>query len=125
MSLIGRALIHTARYLAGLDDAATQTSQAEREAIARFASGRRRAVELGVFEGATTALIAKEIASDGTLFAVDPFFTGRLGICWGKLIAEREVRRGRVSRKVTFVRSLSHEAAMQLPEDSFDFIFID
>src|SRR4051794_27163850 len=125
MGSTGQAVVHTARYLLGLDRAATQTSSAERETIARFARGRRQALEIGVFEGATTALIAKEIAGDGTLFAVDPFFAGRLGICWGKIIAEREVNRVGVGRKVVFVRSLSHDAAAQIENDSFDFIFLD
>jgi predicted O-methyltransferase YrrM len=125
MGLTGQAALHTARYLLGLDRAATQTSAAERETIARFARGRRQALEIGVFEGATTALIAKEIATDGTLFGVDPFFAGRLGICWGKIIAEREVNRAGVGRKVVLVRSLSHDAAVQIANDSFDFMFLD
>ena len=124
MGLIGQAVLHTARYLLGLDTAATQTSPREREAIARFARGRRQALEIGVFEGATTALIAKEIAPDATLFAVDPFFPGRLGICWGKMIAEREVSRTAGARKVVFLRCLSHDAVSQIAND-FDFIFLD
>src|SRR2546421_10565039 len=125
MALTGKALIHIGRYWLGLDRAETQTSPAERETIARFARDRRRALEIGGFEGATTVLIAKQLAPDGILFAVDPFFPGRLGICWSKFIAKREVSRSGVARKVTFIRSLSHDAAGQLAEDFFDFIFVD
>lgn len=125
MGLSGKALIHTGRYFLGLDRAETQTSATERETIARFARDRRRALEIGVFEGATTTLIAKQLAADGMLFAVDPFFPGRLGICWSQFIAKREVRRSGVARKVTFLRSLSHDAAGQLAENFFDFIFLD
>jgi predicted O-methyltransferase YrrM len=123
--MTGRALIHASRYWLRLDRAATQTSLAERETVARFAQGRRRALEIGVFEGATTALIAQALAPDGKLFAVDPFFPGRMGICWSKFIARREVRRAGIVSKVIFVRSLSHDAAAQLKERAFDFIFID
>jgi predicted O-methyltransferase YrrM len=123
--MTGKALIHAVRYFLGLDDAATQTSAAERAAIARFAAGRRTALEIGVFEGVTTALIAKQLTPDGTLFGVDPFFPGRLGICWSKLIAQREVGRAGVAPKVRFVRALSHEAASKMAENRFDLIFID
>lgn len=123
--MTGKALTHAVRYFLGLDDAATQTSAAERAAIARFAQGRRSALEIGVFEGVTTALIAKQLAPNGTLFAVDPFFPGRLGICWSRYIAQREVRRAGVAPKVNFIRSLSHEAASRLTENGFGLIFID
>lgn len=123
--MTGKALIHAARYFLGLEAAATQTSGTERAAIARFAAGRRTALEIGVFEGVTTVLIAKQLTPDGTLFGVDPFFPGRLGICWSKLIAQREVARAGVASKINFIRSLSHEAATRLTENGFDLIFID
>lgn len=123
--MTGQVLIHAARHFLRLDEAATQTSAAERAAIARFAHGRRTALEIGVFEGFTTALIAKQLAPEGKLFAVDPFFSGRLGICWSRFIAQRQVGRAGVAGKVIFVRALSHEAANQIPENSFDLIFID
>jgi len=123
--MTGKAFSHAVRHLFGLDDAVTQTSAAERATIAEFARGRKTAVEIGVFEGFTTALIAKHLAPHGKLFAVDPFFPGRLGICWSRFIAEREVRRTGVASKVNFIRSLSHDAASQITESSFDFIFID
>jgi predicted O-methyltransferase YrrM len=121
----GKAIIHAARYLLGLERAASQTSSAEQETIARFARGRRRALEIGVFEGATTALIAEQLAPDGNLFGVDPFFTGRLGICWSKIIAQREIARAEVGPKVTLISALSHNAAGQIAEDFFDFVFMD
>jgi predicted O-methyltransferase YrrM len=121
----GKAVIHATRYLFGLDPAATQTSPAERETIARFARGRQKALEIGVFEGATTALIAKQLAPDGNLFGIDPFFAGRLGICWSRVIAQREIARSGVGHKVTLIPMLSHEAASRISEDLFDFVFID
>jgi len=125
MSSTGKTILHTARYFLGIDPAATQTSQAERETISRFARDRRTALEIGMFEGASTAIIAKSMAPGGKLYAVDPFFPGRLGICWSKLIAQREIGRAGVAGKVTFVRLLSHDAVERIPEKCFDFIFID
>jgi predicted O-methyltransferase YrrM len=125
MSSTGKTIVHTIRYLIRLDAAATQTSPPEREMLSRFACGRRRAVEIGVFEGATTALIAKNMAPDGKLYAVDPFFSGRLGICWGKVIAKREIKRSGVGDRISLVEALSHDAAAIITENDFDFIFID
>jgi predicted O-methyltransferase YrrM len=104
--------------------AATQTSKAEQETIAKFAANRCRAAEIGVFEGINTRIIAENILSDGRLFAIDPFFRGRLGICWSEIIARREVERSGHRSKVQFVRKLSHDAVQDI-EGQFDFVFLD
>src|SRR5438477_652847 len=44
---IGRSAQHALRYFLGLDQAETQTTAAERQCLARYASGRRRIVEIG------------------------------------------------------------------------------
>jgi predicted O-methyltransferase YrrM len=124
MRMIGRAALHTLRYLAGWDGPATQTTEAERQALAEHAAGRRRAIEIGVFEGFNTELIARELASDGRLFAIDPFLPGKLGFCWSKVIARRQISRAGLSGRVTFVRAMSWDACAQLNGD-FDFMFID
>lgn len=108
----------------GIDEPHTQTTKAEQRALRKYSEERRRAVEIGVYEGANTRLIAESLATDGQLFAIDPFFTGRLPVCWGELIARAEVRRGDVRDRVTFVRALSWEAVEQV-EGPFDFVFID
>jgi len=112
------------RYLLGLEPAHTQTTAAERAALVRHAQGRKRLVEIGVYEGFTTAILAQAMAPDGVLHAIDPFTGGRLGICWGKYVAKREVARANQSGRVEFVEKFSHEAA-PIIKGEFDFVFID
>ena len=121
---MAKALIHLIRYRLGLDRAQTQTTQAERDAVARYAAGKFRAAEIGVFEGVTTGVIAQALSEQAELFAIDPFIAGRIGICWGKPIATRESKRGSPKCKLHFVESFSHEAAQRIV-GNFDFVFID
>jgi predicted O-methyltransferase YrrM len=81
-------------------------------------------LEIGVFEGAGTRVLAEAIAQGGQLFAIDPFVTGRLGINWGKPIALSEIRKANSSGTVTVVKAFSWEAA-KLVDGMFDMIFID
>ena len=85
---------------------------------------RKTAVEIGVYEGVTTAILASNMAADGSLYAVDPFFPGRVGICWARQIALREVSRSAATARVHWIRDLSHNAVKQISTD-FDFIFLD
>lgn len=121
---MARALLHMLKYLAGIDPAQTQTTEAERECITRHASGKKRCVEIGVFEGVTTGTIASTLDADATLFAIDPFIAGRAGICWGLPIAKREIAKHKPKCRVRFIRAFSPEANKQIDGD-FDFIFID
>ncbi len=124
MSSTGKAVFHTVGYLMGVESAATQTTATERETIRRFAAGRRRGLEIGVFEGVSTVVIAESLAQDGVLTGVDPFIKGRLGICWGEIIARRNIRRAQLAQKVNLVKSFSHDA-LTLIQGTFDFIFVD
>ncbi len=121
---MAKTFFHWLRYCLGADAAHSQTTEAERSALSRHASGCKRLVELGVYEGLTTALLARSMAADGVLYAIDPFFAGRLGICWSKWIAKREVLKVRPARKVVFIEKLSFDAA-PLVEAPLDFVFID
>lgn len=121
---MGRSLLHLIRYLLGLDTAQTQTTQVERDSLTNHATGKMRAVEIGVFEGYNTAVIARAISARGILYAVDPFIAGRLGVCWGKWIAKREVKKGNRLARVEFVEELSADAVKRI-EGDFDFVFID
>jgi predicted O-methyltransferase YrrM len=118
------AVLHLLKYYARLEPAQNQTTAAERDAIARHARGRRRAVEIGVYEGVSTGVIAGALAADGVLYGIDPFFAGRLGICWGKPIAVREAHRQTPRCRIEFVELTSHAACEQLTGE-FDFVFID
>jgi predicted O-methyltransferase YrrM len=121
---MGETLKHLIRYFLGLDSAQSQTTVAEREALSRHAAGRSRVAEIGVFEGLTTALLARAMVPDGVLYAIDPFFPGRLGVCWGRFIALRETARVRPRRNIVFVEKTSSEAVADVP-GQLDFLFID
>ena len=121
---MARALIHFLKYFVGIDAAQTQTTEAERETIKVYALGKKRCVEIGVFEGVTTGTIASTLESDAVLFAIDPFLTGRSGICWGLPIARREIGKHRPKCQVRIVRAFSPDANKQI-EGDFDFVFVD
>ena len=118
------AIAHFLKYSIGLEKANSQTTTVERDAIARWAKGKQRVVEIGVYEGVTTRALAGALDDGAELFGVDPFFRGRLGICWSKPIAHREVSRARPNCKVEFVEQLSFDAADEIMGD-FDLVFID
>ena len=102
---------------------------AEAALLEKLATGRRCVVEVGVFEGATSAVLANVIAADGRLWLIDPFYRHTrperlLGISFSEYIARRSVRpwQGRVN----FVRQASVTAAAQIgPNWAADLIFID
>ncbi len=121
--MAGAAAWHCLRYFLGLDQAATQTTEAERQRLALYARKATRLLEIGVYEGLSTGVIAEAMPDTAVLYAVDPFFRGRLGICWSELIARREVAKSKTGT-VRFVRAMSVDAARSIHED-FDFIFVD
>ncbi len=120
----GGAFTHCVRYFLGLDAADTQTTVAERACLARYTEGKRRLVELGVYEGVSTRLLLDCMAPQGTLFAVDPFIRGRLGVCWGRAIAKHQVRQRMEGKRVVFLECSSREAAREL-QGLFDLVFVD
>ena len=111
------------RHKFGLQAAPTQLSDAERAALVRHAAGRRRAVEIGVYFGASTALLREALAPDGELVGIDPFFPGRLGVSFQKMAAKNEIARRR-GAAVRLVRALS-QVAGKTWETPIDFLFID
>lgn len=120
----GRTILHAIRYHLSLEAAHSQTSDIERATLSGYARGKLRLTEIGVYEGKTTATLARAMAPDGVLYAVDPCFPGRLGICWSKWIARREVARARPAGRVVFVEELSCEAVKRA-QGPLDFVFID
>jgi predicted O-methyltransferase YrrM len=111
------------KYFLGTEPACTQTTAGERALLADYASRSRRLLEIGVFEAVTTRTMASAMPDDAELFGVDPFFKGRLGISWGKVIASRELKKVK-GKRIKLVEALSEEAA-SLIDGEFDFIFID
>ena len=122
--MIGSAAFHYIGVVAGLYRPETQTTQAEREVLASFLPGAKRIVEIGVFEGFTTRMLAEHADADSIIYGIDPFFVGRLGICWGERIARNYNRKYVRSGKVRFVPKLSTEVDgdVRFP---VDFVFID
>ncbi len=104
----------------------TQTSAAERAALAAFARGRRCLAEIGVFQGVGARLLTAAMDPGGIYFAVDPYPGGRLGVDFNWLIARREVARN-PPRRVVWIRSRGADAPAdpRLHGHRFDFVFID
>jgi predicted O-methyltransferase YrrM len=114
-------LLHFCRFLAGMDSPETQVSERELDMLRRYARDAKVAVEIGTFEGRTSAALAPVVA--GTLFSVDPFPAGRIGVCYGEWIAKINARRSAI-KNVRFVKGFSHDVAPGFGEP-IDFLFID
>ncbi|MBI4503063.1 MAG: class I SAM-dependent methyltransferase [Gemmatimonadetes bacterium] len=122
-----RVLPHFLLWRLGLARAETQTTEAERDCLARHAAGRQRLVEIGVWHGVTTSRLRAAMASEGQIFAVDPYPAGRLGFSAQRYIARREVRKSK-NGHVRWLRSTGAEAGrafVMLKEAPVDFVFID
>jgi predicted O-methyltransferase YrrM len=123
MTLSHGSAVHWLGYQLGLNSARTQTTPAERDALARHAAGRRNLVEIGVMHGVTTRVLRSVMHPDGTLTAIDPHPRGRLGVSFERLVAMREVSRVK-SGHIVFQRCRSHEAAVAWTAP-IDFLFVD
>lgn len=118
-----KVLPHFLLWAIGMAKPQTQTTEAERSCLARHAHGRHRIVEIGVWHGVTTTVLARAMAREGVLFAVDPFPKGRLGVSLHEYIAHSEVARAG-HPDVRWLRTRGEEAPT-LVDGDVDFIFID
>jgi predicted O-methyltransferase YrrM len=121
------AALHYVLWKLRLRQARTETTRSERDALARNARDRLRAVEIGVAQGVTTKRLRACLASDGELWAVDPYPANRLGLRFSEMIAHGEVTAVENGR-VRWVRSTSVEAAALWRSEHRgppDFVFID
>lgn len=122
--------LHYVRYRLGLSEPIGETEPEERELLRRYAAGKRRLAEIGVFHGVSTRLLREVMAPDAILSAIDPFFRGRFGLRgygWARLIAHHQVakvRNGRVQWIETMGKDAPQDPRVQatLP---LDFIFFD
>jgi predicted O-methyltransferase YrrM len=122
-----RVIPHLVLWQLGLATAETQTTEAERDCLARYATGRKRLAEIGVWHGVTTKRLRAAMAPDGELYAVDPYPRGRLGFSAQRHIARREVARVR-NGIVHWIRATGADAGRQLAAaraPAVDFVFID
>ena len=122
--MIGNALIHYLKYQIGLDKPDTQTTINERNAISEYAKNAKCCVEIGVFEGVNTIMIAEAMDSTGILYGIDPFFKGNLGICYHEKITRRSISVKKLTKRIKLISKFSHDAVKEVP-DEIDFIFID
>lgn len=121
----GAAAVHYFCYRLGLDAPNTQLSAAERALLGKLAAGKTSVLEIGVFEGASTRILAESAAPGARIVAVDPFFKGRLGICWSEYIARHHLAQRMAGTQVEIVAKLSRDAFSDEERQSFDLIFID
>lgn len=121
--MIRSQALHWLLHRLGLAAAGTQVSPAERAALLRRATGRRRLVEIGVWHGATTRRLREVMAEDGEITGVDPFPPGRLGVSFPLRIARREIARCPRGR-FTLLRATGAAAARGWT-GPVDFLFID
>src|SRR5579863_7202118 len=109
----------------GLAKEETQTTEAERDCLSRYADGKRRLAEIGVWHGVTTCRLRKAMARDAVILAIDPYPRGRLGISMHRIIAHREVAKV-PNGSVHWIRKTGAEAAATLRNsEPFDLVFID
>jgi predicted O-methyltransferase YrrM len=120
-------LLHFILQWLRIKPAISQTTESERSCLARHASGKKDLVEVGVFQGVTTQVLRRAMDPSGVIIGIDPFFRNRLGLCFYRMIAMREVgeiHNGRIEwLEMTSAEALSEGKFGQ--ESSLDFVFID
>lgn len=115
-----RSFFRLVKVTLGLQEPDTQVTAAELELLTKHAKGAGLVVELGCYEGKTTAELARVAKR---VISIDPFFSGRLGFSWGEMIARQHARR-RGAANVTFIKKFSQDATGDVSEP-IDFMFID
>ena len=102
----------------------SQTNERELAALGKYAAGAHIALEIGSFQGVSSAIIAASIDRGGTLYCVDPWLEvdQKKDPCLA--IFERHIRRRGLRDRIEIVRKLSANAANDVPPQ-VDFIFID
>src|ERR1700709_1542397 len=122
--MLGGNLLHFIKTLLQLDKPITQTSAAEQELLKKYTKNKLKAVEIGVFEGVNTALLAKSLHEKGKLYAIDPFFRIRFNISYQKIISYKNLKRAKQFNKIVWLEGLSDKMIDKVPSD-IDFVFID
>ena len=118
------AALHAMKVIAGLDEAETQTTPAERELLVTHLPGAGLIVEIGVFEGRTTQDLLRHADEGAVVYGVDPFFRGRLGVCWSLVISKHGNRDAIGQGRLKLVRAFSTEVGTSVPAE-VDFVFLD
>jgi hypothetical protein len=121
---------HYIKYKLGVSPAYSQTSESERLCLTKWAKGKKRIAEIGVFEGVNTRNFRSVMDESGTIIAIDPYFRsffGLLGFGWIRRIAHNEVRKADRG-SVIWVEDLGANAWRNTKVNPYlplDFLFID
>ena len=117
----------------GLIPPRTMHSREDARVLTEAAGDARRAVEIGVYEGASALVLIDALAADAELHLIDPFGThpDALPSGWGasewatrQTVAGALRRRGGGAPKVSWHVALSHEVAAHWAGE-VDLVFID
>jgi predicted O-methyltransferase YrrM len=116
-----RSLVHLLKFAIGFDAADSQVTERELEMLLRYSSHARTICEIGCYEGRTSVALAA--STSGDVYSIDPFFRGRLGICYTEHVAKLNRRRNG-ARNLHYIRGLSEDVSQtfNLP---IDFLFLD
>lgn len=117
-------LIHFISFLIKLDKPHSQTSESERLLLATLARESNCLVEIGVFEGLVTRILAENSSDNSIVYGIDPFFRGRVGICWSLFIAKIYLNVYIQKDKIRLLRGLSPGSG-HLVLGLVDFVFLD
>ena len=116
-----KSLLHLVRFMLGLDVAASQVTDRELQMLLRYSRDARTICEIGCYEASTSVALARN--TTGTVYSVDPFHHGRLGVSYTEYVARLHRWRNRLQNLV-FLKGLSHEIGCKF-SGSIDFLFID
>lgn len=119
-----RKLRHPLFSWLGLRPIHAQHSRAEHDALLRWATGRRRIVEIGVAEGGSACALRQAMPADGVLTLIDPFHLTRVSALNTLQRAAHSAVARFGSSRVSWVRQFSHEAVKNWTEP-IDLLFID
>jgi predicted O-methyltransferase YrrM len=119
-ALSNRPRIFAFLHRLGLVQSTTPTLPEERHAVRRHVRGRKIAIEIGTYMGATAAEMASELAPGGTLYCIDPYRDGDMNY----EIAQRHILRQGLADRVKFLRCDAATARALLPR-AIEFAFID
>src|SRR5437762_13384802 len=114
-----KSLVHACKVLIGAEPPASQVTERELECLLKHSRDADVIVEIGCYEGSTTAALARNTA--GRVYSIDPFFHGRLGLCYGEWIA-RFIRWKTKLKNIQFLKAFSYDVAPKF-EHEIDFIF--
>lgn len=118
-----KTLLHFLKYMIGLDEPHSQLTDRELLLLESHALEAKTIVEIGCYEGKTSAALARGGLDMKRVYSIDPFFRGRLGFCYGELIARNHFKRQRLNN-VELIAGFSHDVAATC-DLQIDLLFVD